>query len=267
MPKPLAICIEDMDSESETKYMRCVALAGRQPGLRLDEAGRVLWRSDESAACELWVSADERLILYRLEGALPITLHRAGRSLEVPCSKPVVVIDQDRLDMGTRQLRIHVHGEAPAVAAPQALPARSGSLGRLARLATTAAVIGAVVTAGGCTDTKTGVTPTVDVREYPPVPEPPTITPSPTVEVREFPPEVVEPTATPSSTIEVREMPPTATAAPPTIEVLETPPIAIVTSPTIEASETPTETVTPSPTIEVREMPPTPTLAPADSQP
>ena len=203
MSKPLAICIEDLDAQSETKYVRCVALAGRQPGLRLDRAGSVLWQSDDGVACELWVSADERLILYRPAGATRVILHRAGRSLDVPCGKPVVVIDKDRLDVGARRLRIHVHGEAPLVAAPSPLPAMRSPLGRLAQAATAAAVIGAVVTTGGC----------IEVRETPPTAA---VTPSPTIEVRETPPVVVMPTATvtPSPTIEVREMPPTATAPP-----------------------------------------------------
>ena len=64
MPKPLAICIEQVDPQSKTSaYIRCVALVGRQPGLRLDKAGKVLWKSDDGVSCELWVSADERMIL------------------------------------------------------------------------------------------------------------------------------------------------------------------------------------------------------------
>ena len=177
MSKPIAICIEDLDDQSKTKYLRCVALPGRQPGLRLDEVGRVLWQSDDGVSCELWVSADDRLILYRPEDKTPVTLHRAGRSLDVPCGKPVVVVDQDQINVGSRNLRVHVHGEAPSVAAPSPLPARSRPLGRLAQAAATAAVIGAVTAAGGCTD--------IDVQETPPVVEIP-----PTIEVIEDPPEV-----------------------------------------------------------------------------
>ena len=92
MPKPIAICIEDLGSEPKTRYLRCVALPGRQPGLRLDKAGSVLWQSDDGVSCELWVSADERLILYRPEAKAsgPVTLHRAGRSLDVPFGKSLV---------------------------------------------------------------------------------------------------------------------------------------------------------------------------------
>ncbi len=176
MPKPLAICIEDMDAQAGNKYLRCVALPGRQPGLRLDEAGGVLWQSDDGVSCELWVSADDRLMLYRPEGAARVTLRRAGRSLDAPCGKPVVLIDQDQLDVGGRRLRIHVHGESPSVAAPSPLPSRSRPLGRLAQAAATAAIIGAVTTMVGCTENPptippsepTEVPPTIDVRENPP---------------------------------------------------------------------------------------------------
>jgi len=193
----MAICIEDMDAESrEDHYLRCVALPGRQPGLRLDGAGRVLWQSDDGVSCELWVSADERLILYRPEERAPVTLHRAGRSLDVPSGKPVVVIDQDQVDVGGRHLRVHVHGEAPAVAAPSPLPPRSRPVDRLARAAATAAMMGAVAAASGCSD--------IVIRDNPP--EAP-MEPTPTIDVRDFPPEAVE--FTPTPTIEVRDDPPT----------------------------------------------------------
>ncbi len=191
MPKPIAICIEDMDAQAKNKYLRCVALPGRQPGLRLDEAGGVLWQSDDGVSCELWVSADDRLILYRPDGAAPVTLRRAGRSLDAPCGKPVVLIDQDQVEVGSRRLRVHVHGQAPSVAAPSPLPVRQRPLDRLARTVATAAVIGAVAATGACTDVET---PTIDVIE-----NPPEIGPDPT---------------------------PTMTVAPPTIEVIENPPEA-----------------------------------------
>jgi hypothetical protein len=189
MPKPMAICIEDLDPQSKTRYLRCVALPGRQPGLCLDRAGSVLWQNENGVSCELWVSADQRLILYRPEAKIPVpvTLRRAGRSLDVPCGKPVVVIDKDQIDVGSRHLRIHVHGKAPSVAAPSPLLSRPRSLGRLAQAATAAALIGAVAATGGCTD--------IDVRENPPEPVEPTPenTVPPTIEVIENPPEVMPP--------------------------------------------------------------------------
>ncbi len=202
MPKPMAICIEDV---SAGKFLRCVAVAGREPGLRVDSKGDVLWKSDEAVACELWVSADEKLILYRPDGARAVTLHRAGRSLDVPFGKPVVVIDRDEVDVGERRLRIHVHGDAPAVAAPSPFAPEKSTLGKLARAAAAAAVIGAGV--GGCN------TKNIVVRDGPPTPPPPPI------DVRESPPLVVEP----PGEAETKTPPEGQEKAPPRIEVREKP--------------------------------------------
>ncbi|MEJ5310935.1 MAG: hypothetical protein WHX52_14320 [Anaerolineae bacterium] len=202
MTKPLAICIEDLNAPSKaSKYLQCVALPGRQPGLRLDEVGRVLWFSEKAVACELWVSADNRLVLYRPDDAPPVKIKRAGRSLDAPFDKPVILLDKDEVDVGARHLRIHIHGEAAAVAAPTPLVVKPGPFDRLAQTATAAALIGTLAT--GC----------IEVRETPPVPLPPD-TPTPTVEIRDFPPEPVIPSDTPTPTIEVRDFPPTATAPP-----------------------------------------------------
>ena len=215
MPKPLAICIEDLNAPSKaSKYLQCVALPGRQPGLRLDEAGHALWFSEKAVACELWVSADDRLILYRPDGALPVQVRRAGRSLDVPFNKPVILLDKDEVDIGARHLRIHIHGEAAAVAAPTPLVVKPSPFDRLAQTAAAAAVIGTLTT--GC----------IEVRETPPVVMPVTETPTSTIEIRETPPAPERPTDTPiieeptvevptvTPTIEVRDFPPTATAPP-----------------------------------------------------
>ena len=76
MPKPLAICIEDLGTRDEgRRYLRCVAVVGRRPGLRVTGAGAVIWKSDDAVACELWVSQDQRLILYRPERAAQVQPH------------------------------------------------------------------------------------------------------------------------------------------------------------------------------------------------
>ncbi|MFW5740909.1 MAG: hypothetical protein ACOC1F_11140 [Myxococcota bacterium] len=95
---------------------------GRQPGLRVSSGASILWLSDDDVACELWVSADNRLIPYRPAGAEEVRVSRGGRSLQAPFAKPVVLLDQDELAVGARHFRIHVHGPAPRVAAPSALP-------------------------------------------------------------------------------------------------------------------------------------------------
>jgi len=189
MPKPLAICIEDLEAQpGEPRYVRCVAVPGRQPGLRLDTGGEVLWKTDDDVVCELWVSADDRLILYRPEGARAVTVSRAGRSLDVPSGKPVVLIDQDQIDVDSRRLRVHVHGEARAVSAPSPLAPQQSGLADFARAAAVAATIGAAAVAGGCGDK-------IDVRDQPPevaAPDEPKEKPTdkkPPIDVRDHPPE------------------------------------------------------------------------------
>ncbi len=226
MSDPLAICIEDLDAESRSgQYVQCVALPGRQPGLRLDAEGRVTWLNEgmapEALACELCVSLDGRLILYRPEGAAAVTVRREGRSLAAPFGKPVILLDKDEVDVGARRLRIHVHGTAPAIAAPAPLKVPANPLERLVKgAAAAAAVIGA---ATGC----------IEVRETPPVVAPFTETPTPTIEVRNFPP-----TATPH--------PVTDTPTPTKIEIRETPPLVAAPTDT-PAIVAPDMTVTPAP--------------------
>jgi hypothetical protein len=226
MPEPLAICIEDLDAApGAPRYLRCTAVVGRQPGLGLDATGAVLWRSDAGAAAELWVSGDDQLILYRPEGAPECTVRRAGRAVVAPVGKPVVLRDQDEVDVSGRHLRVHVHGPAPEVTAPAPLPespssapfaeehppqvGAEGGPGVLARAAA-ALALGAALGAGGC----------VEVRNNPPdmappprphdagvaaKPTPPT-NPGP-IEVRPAPPAVAMPPQPPA--------PPTKPGEPP----------------------------------------------------
>lgn len=128
MPEPISLCIEDLDEPAErTRFIRCVALAGGEPGLGVDARGKPLWRGGSAAkrACELWVSGDERLILWRIATAPPITVRRAYRTLDVPAEKPVVVLDQDELELSGVRLRLHVHGRAVAIHPPTPFVPRS----------------------------------------------------------------------------------------------------------------------------------------------
>jgi hypothetical protein len=217
MPEPLAICIEDLDPRTPgDRYLRCVAVPGRRPGLRVDRAGRVLWKSDEAVACELWVSADDRLILYRPEGAAAVVCRREGRSLEVPAAKPVVLLDQDRIDVGSRHLRVHVHGRAPAIAPPSLLPVRSGAgAGRVAAAA--ALALGAAVGAVDCK--KAGEQPGVEEARSAPSGAPAAEDAAPPGAQDAGAMEAVAPGAGP---IEVREYPPDM-AAPEELKALTAP--------------------------------------------
>ncbi len=97
MPKPLAICLEDLDAHVPgTRYLRCVALPGQEAGLTVDGAGRVLWRSDEVAACEIWVSLDDRLILFRREGGAYVALNLGDRPVRLAGVEGAIVIGSDR---------------------------------------------------------------------------------------------------------------------------------------------------------------------------
>ncbi len=151
MPAPIAICLEDLDATSEgRRYLQCTAVAGGTPGLVLDEGGQAKWCA--AGGVELWVSADDCLILFRAEDAVPVTVHRVGRSLEVPAERPVVLLDQDSIDVADRRLRIHVHGIAPAVAPPTWLPPAEPASPTLNRAAAAAMAVGVAVAGAGCED-------------------------------------------------------------------------------------------------------------------
>ena len=148
MPTPMEICLEDLDlSPDDERYVRCVALPGGEPGLALDREGAVRWMPEDPAPFGLWVSADDRLVLLRSEGAGPITVERGGRSLDAPAEKPVFLLDGDLLRLNGRSLQLHVHGVTEAVQPPERLTA--AALGRVARAAATALALGAAVGVAG----------------------------------------------------------------------------------------------------------------------
>lgn len=166
MSKPLEICIEDLHAKAlGEQYLRCVALPGSQPGLRVDRRGQVLWKSDHEVACELWVSGDDQLILRRPGGAEPVRVSRAGRSLDVPFDKPVVLLDRDDVQVGGRVLRVHFHGFTEAVRPPsflsESVVARMRQAAAAAAIATLGA--GAACVTGG--EPGRGATPPVYVAE------------------------------------------------------------------------------------------------------
>jgi len=169
MPTPLEICLEETHMpEDGERFIRCVALPGGEPGLALDRAGDVRWLPEaEASGFGLWVSGDEQLILLRGVAAGPITVRRAGRAVEAPPEKPVVLRDQDLLELGGRQLRVHVHGAADEIHPPERLS--GSSLARGARATAAAIALSAAVGLGGVAAAGPAAGPEpIEVRTRPP---------------------------------------------------------------------------------------------------
>lgn len=162
MVRPIALCIEYLDQRSRAdRYMCCVATPGYDVALGLDVHGDVVWRDDVHLAYELWVSADQQLMVVRRAGTPPIEVFRAGRSLSLPFDKPVILIDCDRLTIGSRSVRVHVHGPTEAVQPPEPLATeRSGR-----SVAALAAAVAISASAIGCKPTSEGASPSAVIVE------------------------------------------------------------------------------------------------------
>jgi len=170
MPILLELCLEEVDSTADDRFIRCVAVPGGERGLALDPDGKVRWMSDSPDGHGLWVSADEQLVLLRGEAAGPITVARGGRSLEAPAARPVVLRDQDLLLLQGRRLRVHLHGATDQVFPPERLSA--ASLARAMRATAAALALGAVVGASGASSAEPAswiAPPPIEVRARPPV--------------------------------------------------------------------------------------------------
>lgn len=284
MPKPLAICIEDTAAIAPSRrYLRCVALSGADPGLRVTADGEVLWRSEAAAAFELWISQDERLILYRYPDGARVVVRRDGRWLEAPAEKPVVLLDQDLVELGERRFRIHIHGAAPVVHEPSWLAEQPPQVTRrpLARAAA-ALALGAALGGAGCKkagdQTKTGpaadAEAPIEVRESPPAPpmDPTPPQAGPDAGTDGAPEAAVEPADATSildqpPDIEVRVSPPKVAFEPPPpapdagAAVPEAPVDAGAAEPTApDAGATPEATIQDARRLEVRIHPPRPVL-------
>lgn len=95
-------------------------------------------------------------MLLRDEEAPEVVLRRGGRSLVVPAGKPVVMLDQDRLELGGRQLRVHVHGQIQHSYEPTPLVREEQPLsGTGGRVAAAALALGTAVGAVGCSGAET----------------------------------------------------------------------------------------------------------------
>jgi hypothetical protein len=117
-PRPIELCLERVGSSSADRYVRCTAQVGRELGLALGVDGRILWSERSGAGCEIWVSGDQRLMAYCLPGTPTTTLHRAGRVLELPSQRPVVLRHHDEIELAGTRFRVHVHGTTDVARAP-----------------------------------------------------------------------------------------------------------------------------------------------------
>jgi hypothetical protein len=164
--------------------------------------GEVLWRTEAQRYCEIWVSADEKLICFRPIGApAGARIHRAGREVTLEENKPVVVIDGDYLLLPSMCYRLHVHGPAQTVTAPGYLDFEEPASSTLARFAAAGIVVLGTLSAAGCAKPpaeKKADAPPVEVRDTPGMIDPSSARPlppseetmPPPVEVRDEPPKV-----------------------------------------------------------------------------
>jgi len=122
---PIELCLESLDQlEDDHPYVRCVAISGAEPGLGLSAVGEITWCDADPAAVNLWVSADNQLIVTRGSNSDAVRLTRGERFLDLPLEKPVVILDQDFLSVNGHTFRVHVHGIAASVEPPTKLALR-----------------------------------------------------------------------------------------------------------------------------------------------
>lgn len=133
MARPLSLCIEVVNAPPSRRYVRCVALPGRRPGLRLSSQGEVVWLSETDVAGELCVSAGDRLALFRLPGAVELVVKRGEHEFLVPPGRAVTLLDRDLISIGVQLLKFHIHGATSAVHRPTPFPVTQRPLAPLER--------------------------------------------------------------------------------------------------------------------------------------
>jgi len=173
LPEPIELCLEELDDASDAEpYVRCVAVAGGCPGLCFSPAGEVLWRLNESALAEIWVSLDGRLMFFRKSLQGQVSLTRVERHLELPLGKPVIMLGGDEITVAGKRFRVHVHGTTAKVRPPERLKLR-----RARNLAVAAAIALGVLTADCKRGVKQGATggstTPIEIRQQPPIIAPP----------------------------------------------------------------------------------------------
>jgi hypothetical protein len=167
------------------EILRGVAVGGRQVGLGVSSRGEIVWKSPRPEVRDLGVSGDDRLVLYRPEQGKPLVVTRAGRSIDAPAGKTVVLRGGDHLRIGGRHVRVHVHGHTndAHASAPLGEASWEPAAKRLA------AVVALTAAAAGCRSrcSSAGVSgerapeasvSSIDVREAPPIVAPAPLSPS-----------------------------------------------------------------------------------------
>ncbi len=173
MNSNIEICLEELGARPDDEcFVRCVAVSGGQPGLALDSDGLVRWMPEEETTCHgLWVSGDGRLMFYGAEAPGAVVVERGARTQAAPVGQPVVLLDQDLLRVGDRQLRVHIHGETEAMYEPERLT--RSAIRRFFQAATAAAALtlgSTALAAGPVTDATAGIgaPDPIEVRRRPP---------------------------------------------------------------------------------------------------
>lgn len=157
MPTAKSVCLEALDEkQGRSSFTRCVMLPGGEPGLALGPAGDILWQNDGPIACELYVALDDRLILLCPDHNAFVEVRRAGRCLQVPAGKPVVLVAGDLIHVAGHRYRLHVHGSTRTTHKPSPLEQRARVSG--AKLAA-AIALGASVAGVACSDSDERVNP------------------------------------------------------------------------------------------------------------
>ncbi|MBU1411521.1 hypothetical protein KKC22_08375 [Myxococcota bacterium] len=192
----LAICLENLNStEGGSRFQACMAMPSGTSGLSITPAAEVRWKAARGPSAHLGTTDDGRLALFVDAGFHPMpVVKRGGRVLVCPEGRPVILIDQDEVDLSGARWRVHLHGLVE-----DAAPASSPFFVR------TAAVLAGLALAAGCAGT----------RENPTLPEASTAAPDrgPDAPPPPVPPaapenEAMEKGKKSSPPVEVRDLPP-----------------------------------------------------------
>ena len=155
MKKPMAICLEDLETANAAeRYLCCAVKVGLRPGLSVDNRGTTRWLIEGEVAFQLFVTADDRLALYRAAGGAAVQVRRAGRTLDAPCEKPVILRHEDELLIAGRRFRVHTHGRIAKAFAPYYFKEHLRSAGRVAAAFALGATLSATAGGVGCSGDK-----------------------------------------------------------------------------------------------------------------